>query len=138
MNNTMPKNKTQKEIEDEIAYNKKKEKEAAERAAKIQKIQGEIKDLETLLAQYEKFKSDISAMSGSLSSLGGNLNNSAIALSQGLVLDGVGLGQDSLGVTSTVANNYANSLSSTLGEVDLKIKDIQLKIEQKKSELRYL
>ncbi len=138
MNNTMPKNKTQKEIEDEIAYNKKKEKEAAERAAKIQKIQGEIKDLETLLAQYEKFKSDISAMSGSLSSLGGNLNNSATALSQGLVLDGVGLGQDSLGVTSTVANNYANSLSSTLGEVDLKIKDIQLKIEQKKSELRYL
>lgn len=134
----MPKNKTQKEIEDEIAYNKKKEKEAAERAAKIQKIQGEIKDLETLLAQYEKFKSDISAMSGSLSSLGGNLNNSATALSQGLVLDGVGLGQDSLGVTSTVANNYANSLSSTLGEVDLKIKDIQLKIEQKKSELRYL
>lgn len=138
MNNTMPKNKTQKEIEDEIAYNKKKEKEAAERAAKIQKIQGEIKDMETLLAQYEKFKSDISAMSGSLSSLGGNLNNSATALSQGLVLDGVGLGQDSLGVTSTVANNYANSLSSTLGEVDLKIKDIQLKIEQKKSELRYL
>jgi len=138
MNNTMPKNKTQKEIEEEIAYNKKKEKEAVERAAKIQKIQGEIKDMETLLAQYEKFKSDISAMSGSLSSLGGNLNNSAIALSQGLVLDGVGLGQDSLGVTSTVANNYANSLSSTLGEVDLKIKDIQLKIEQKKSELRYL
>ena len=138
MDNIILKNKTQKEIDEEKAYNKKKEKEAAERAAKIQKIQGEIKDLETLLAQYEKFKSDISAMSGSLSSLGGNLNNSATALSQGLVLDGVGLGQDSLGVTSTVANNYANSLSSTLGEVDLKIKDIQLKIEQKKSELRYL
>ena len=133
MDNIILKNKTQKEIDEEKAYNKKKEKEAAERAAKIQKIQGEIKDLETLLAQYEKFKSDISAMSGSLSSLGGNLNNSATALSQGLVLDGVGLGQDSLGVTSTVANNYANSLSSTLGEVDLKIKDIQLKIEQKKS-----
>lgn len=136
MNNTTMKSKTQKEIEDEIAYKKKQEREAAERAAKIKRIQSEITDLEILLAQYQKFESDVSAASGSLSSLGGNLNNSATSLSQGIVLDGVGLGQDSLAVTSTVANNYATSLSSVMGEIDTKIKDIQLKIEQKKSELR--
>ena len=130
--------KTQQEINAEEEERLRRERAAAARAAKIRELKSEITDLENLRAQYVKLSSDVSSLSGNLSSLSGNLNNSANSLSKGLVLDGIVLEEERLYQTSQKSSSYAKDLENGLIAITTKIREIDLKIEEKRAQLRNL
>lgn len=121
-----------------------KEKEAKEKdeleayreyLRKVNSLKLDIASLEKEKAKYENFKSSLSTLSGNLSDLSRNLGYASEYLSKGLAIDDVGAGDGDIKDTSILAGNYASKLSSNNQLIEEKIKNLDIIIKSKKSEL---
>ena len=107
--------------------------------ARIDALNGEIRILEGKVARCETLKTKLEGIEGSINQIISKLYDVSSNLSNGLIVDGKGVGEKEIGDKITSLKNCCNHIeNSCLTAVKAKKKELNNAIDNKKTEISLL